>query len=445
MHWDAWRLLDVVRRLGIGAGILALLVMPISVQAQDITLDQVIQKAMDASFDLKIAQKGIEIGKSEISIARSEYFPTLQSRFNLEYLKDLENETRPVVAVGNSIIPTGTRYQNSIGLTLNHTLVDFGIRKRKVTRARKEVLAKVAAFDQTLRDLKLKLVDLYTEALIQYRSIKANEAILKLAEQGYQMKKRLHEAGSTSKVEVATEAIQVAQTMDDLETLRQELTQSLENISYYTQETYDAEQIVLADLGEEDIERTTHFNAMHTPESRQYDAQIEMKQQEIEMLRRQYLPQLSLYSYYNLYGFDPKQVSRSFGNLSQRTISLGLSVALPVFDGFKNKATIHKATLEKEKLVLEKAKVLAEIQYKANTLEQQADTQGVLLKTKATILNQTQEKLTMETRLSEQQLVDKTQAIQDHIHRVRRQLDMEKSLIQKISALKKLQIMEADT
>lgn len=413
--------------------------------SQSLNLDTALQKALDTSYDLKIAQKDIDISRNDIGIARAGYFPVVQARLNTEYLKDLETGFRPVTAVGNTVIPAGTRYQNSIGVSTNYTLLDFGIRKRQVEYSRKDVLAKAALYNQAARDLKLKVIDLYTEALLNYKAIQANQAILTLAQQGYQMKKRLHNAGSGSNVEVAAEAIQVAQTMDDIETLKQKLAEKLSDLSYFTQEAYDSESIELADLVPDTSEQAIKLDTLRSPEAKNYDAQIEMKQKEIEILRRKYLPQVSLYSYYNIYGFDPDTFSKSLKDLSQRTVSVGVSVAMPVFDGMKTQGQIRKAELEKEKLVLEKTKALLDLRHKAETLEQQVDTHTVLLKTKATILNKTQDKLTMENRLSEKQLIDKTQAIQDHIARIRRQLETETTLVQGIAALKKLRILEMGT
>jgi outer membrane protein TolC len=173
-----------------------------------LSLDEVIRKALDNSYELKIARVDVQISKTDVLTARSDYFPNIQARLNTEYLKDLDNTFRPVTSVGNTIIPSGTRFQNSMGLTLNQKITDFGARGQKVRMAKSEVRAKQAVYDQMLRDLKIKMIELYEDALTNYRSIKANEAILALAQQGYQMKKRLNAAGNTSAVDVVTEAIQ---------------------------------------------------------------------------------------------------------------------------------------------------------------------------------------------------------------------------------------------
>jgi outer membrane protein TolC len=134
-------------------------------------------------------------------------------------------------------------------------------------------------------------------------------------------------------------------------------------------------------------------------------------------------------------------LNQSFSNLSQRTVSLGLTMSLPVFDGFKNQAAIEKAQLEKEKLGFQKEEKLAQLQSQADTYNKQVEGYGVELETKAIILNKTQDKLSLLNRLSEQKIVDQTQAIKEHMDRIQKQVDVEKSLIQGMSALKKLKIL----
>lgn len=433
-----------IKRLSfIWVGIACLLGKLSAANAEVLTLEGIIQKSINVSYELKIAQKDIQISKTDITAARSEWLPNIKASANMEYLRSLSGQLNPVTTIGNTVLPSGTRFQDSVGLNLNQKLWDSGITLRKIRIAKKDVSAKQAIYDQTLRDLKIKLIELYTDALMSYRAMKANEAMLDLSQQGYQMKKRLYQAGTLSGLDVTNEAIQVAQTLDELETLKHDYEKKLNGISYYTQVHYSAMETDLEDLSQSP-EISLIWNELDSPEARRFNLQIDQKQQEVEMLKRQYLPQISLYSYYNLYGYDPEQWSKAITSLSQRTVQFGLNVSLPIFDGLKNKAAIEKAKLEKEKLVFQKLKTLAELKQQAEGYQQQVDTQHVLLETKAVILNRTQDKLTLDRRLSEQQVIDKTKAIQDHIARIQKQLEMEKSLIQSRSALKRLQTLESE-
>ena len=421
--------------------LLASLVAQSSVYADTLNLKQLTEQAIEHSYTLKISQVDVKINRTDIKSARSEYFPTIRTSLNIEGLKSLEANSSQVTTIGTTVLPSGTRFQNSISVSLNHTLIDFGVRKQKLRMAQHATEAKASEYNQILRDLKIKLIELYTDALISYKSMKANEALLALAQKQYGLKKRLHAAGSVSTVPVAEDAIQVAQSLDNIQVFKDQYSQKLQNLTYYTHENYDPQTIELEDLFEEPQAASISILLQRSPEARVYDALIAQKQSEISYLKRQALPSLSWYSYYNIYGYDPKQFNQAISNLSQRTISLGLSMSMPVFDGFKNQAAVEKSKLEKEKLQLQKEDKLAQLQSQANLYQKQVDGYTVELSTKATILNKTQDKLTMMNRLSEQKIVDQTQAIKEHMDRIQKQVDVEKSIIQGVSALKKLKIL----
>lgn len=414
---------------------------PAQAQNLQIDLDSVMQKALDISYDLRIAQVDVQINRTGIKAARADYYPELHVNANMEYLKGLQSVYNPVTAVGNTVLPTGTRFQNSVGMSLHQNLIDFGSRKRKVEMAVQDTTAKTSVYFQSLRDLRLKVIDLYTDALLAYKSLKANESLLQLARKDYQLKKKLSKAGTVSPVDVADEAIQVAQALDNIQYYKAQLNLKLEKLGFYTQETYDSETLDIQDLRDEPRIERVHFLPHQTPEAHMYDALLAQKQSEIEYLKRQYLPQVALYSYYSLYGSDQGRWAKALGNLSQRTVSMGLSINLPIFGGFKNQAAIEKAKLEKEKIRLQKASVIAQLKHQAKIYNSQIEDYSIQLQTKATILNKTQDKLTMVSRLSEQQVVDQSRAIKEHMERIKKQIEVEMSLIQGLAALKKLRIL----
>jgi len=424
-------------------GSLCLLILPAF--SETLSLEQVLQQATDRSYELKIAKVDIALAKNGIKAARVDYFPVIRSTLNTEHQQSLQSKLSQVTTVNNIVLPIGTRFQNSVGVNLQHTLLDFGVRKQKLVMAKHGVNAKASEFLQTKRDMQVKLIDLYTDALISYKSKKAYEALFQLAQQQYLLKRRLHEAGNISSVPVAEDAIQMAQHLDNIQVSKDQYSQKLQSLTYYTHESYDPQTTDLEDVLEDSPQVPISITVTQSPEARLYDALIAQKQAEIISLKRQYLPTVSWYSYYNLYGFDPNHWDKSVANLSQRTVTFGLSMSLPVFDGFKNQTAIEKAQLEKQKLKLQKEDKLAQLKNQVELLNRQADGYGVELKTKAVILNKTQDKLSMLNRLTEQKVVDSTQAIQEHMTRIQKQLDMEKSMIQGVAAIKKLKILAEGT
>jgi outer membrane protein len=410
--------------------------------AQSLNLDDVLQAAVAQSYTLKIAKTDIRLSQKDVQAARADYFPQVSANLNTGYQKDLATQQNSFTSVvGNQVLPTGSRFQNSVGFSVNQNLVDFGARSRKVQIAQKDVLSKVAQHDQGLRDLKLKLIELYTNALITHRSIQAHQQVLTLAQKSYQMKKRLYEAGTLSNVEVSTEALQVAQTLDQIETLKQQLAEHLQSLSYFTHEQYNQDDLQLADIAETVTPTEVTFDPTNTPEARIYEMELAKKQQEIELLKRQTLPQVSLYTSYYLYGANQDHWADSLKDMRQRMVSVGLSLQAPIFDGLKAKTAIDKARLEKEKLALQREEKLAALRHQVNVYTNQVDGSGVQLKTRATIVNQSQDKVQMLNRLSEQKVVDQVQPIKEQIDQIYKHLELEKTTIEGVAALKKLKIM----
>lgn len=411
--------------------------------AKTLDLETVLQQAITNSFELKMAQKDREISHTDIKSAQSEYFPILRASANTEYQKDLQKLITPVTSVGNTFLPSGTRYQNSIGFNLNQTLLDFGVRKRKVGIAQKGEQIKSTVYQQTQRDLKLKLIDVYSNALIQYKTLQANTHLLSLTEQEYKMKQRLQKAGLASQVDVADEALQLAQLKDAVSSAQEQLQQQLLTLSYYTQELYDPKNIDLADLEVEPQGPLPILNESLSPDVKTVELQIQQKRQEIELLKRQHLPQVSLYSNYNFYGLDPEAWSSSLRNITQRNMSIGLAFSVSLFDGLKSKATIEKARLESEKLIIQKAETAARLRHQARVYQQTIQTHQVQLSAKAEIVSQSQDKLQMINRLSEQRLISKTQMLKEQMGQIKHQLELEKAMVEETSTIKKLQVLSA--
>jgi len=410
--------------------------------AATLNFEHALQSAIDNSYDLKIAKTDIGISKAGVMSARSEYFPTITGRASIERLQGLQgNAAGTVTTINNYVLPYGTRYQDTVGLSMTHTLTDFGVRQRKLQIAKKDVLVKSSIFDQQLRNLKFQVVDSYAKALISYKSLKASEAVLTLTQNVYQMKKRLYQSAAIPKVDMAEEAIALAQALDDIEVNKQRLSENLGELSKVTREDYELDDLEMLSFQDSEIENLPIFNEKLAPEAKMYDMQIQQKQFEVEYLKRQYLPQVSMYSYYNFYGYNKDHVSQAITNMGPRTINLGLAVNLPIFDGFKNLAAIKKAELEKQKLILQRDDKLADLKNQAQVWSKQAQAYSFQLKTKATIVNKTQDKMSMLQRLSDQQVIEQSQSVKEHIQRIQRQLQMENSVIQGVAAFKKLQLL----
>ena len=78
-----------------------------------------------------------------------------------------------------------------------------------------------------LKDLKLKILDLYTKAQQYSNSITTKTEILKLYENIFTNKERMFSAGINNKLTVMDEAVKIARTKNDIENSRIELQHTL--------------------------------------------------------------------------------------------------------------------------------------------------------------------------------------------------------------------------
>jgi outer membrane protein TolC len=409
--------------------------------AQDrLSFDRVLQGAAAKSYDLKLASFDHRLAKNDIKQAMVAYMPTMRLTANYEYQYGFVSSTAPVQAVNNVILPTGTRFQNAATLNTMYTLCDFGSRKNTLQAARLHADAVANQTNQQARDMKLRLADVYCDALSNWKAFKAKQKMLTLYQQLFEAKTRLHEAGNVSKVDVMEQAIKVAQTLDEINVCKQKVSTDLQNLSEYTHEIYDPDLIEIADFDEAPI-FFKGFVAENTPDYKYYANELSRKAFEIRALRAQRRPQINAYSNFTQYGSDKYNPGGSLSNFGPRTMSLGVSLNWTIFDGYKNEADQEHLALEIERLKTERDQKLWGLRKQADKAYADADLYKVQMRTKAEIVSQRDSKSSAYKRLVDKKVTDKTTWLNEQAQLAEHQLDLDKAEILKQAAQVKLNIL----
>lgn len=362
--------------------LLLILLIPISVQSAEVSFKDTLHSAINNSFDLKMSTLDIGISKAQLSATRADWYPTLSLQFNSEYNKDLQNGKGTYAYAGNTMIIPYTQYRDMLYFTVSYNLLDFGIQGKKVNIAKKELLQKEVSYNMQLKELKLKILDLYTKAQISNNAINTKKEILLLYENMFKNKERMFKAGINNKLTVMDEAVKIAKTQNEIETSLLELKEALEDLSHYTNIKYDVANLSMLPIDDEFYksigdkqeadnpviqtkiqkrEYNFEFDPNNTDEAKYYDLEIEKKESELSILKRQLLPSFRVYTGYSLYGQNPNNYYTSYQDISQRSFVVGISSQYTLFDGFKNRANRKKTKLEIEKLKVEKEKKLSEL------------------------------------------------------------------------------------
>lgn len=333
-----------------------------------INFNDVLAKAKDHSYDLQIADYNVLISKQGVRGAKSEYFPKLNFGAGLEYTKNFRDiKDTTVMSIGDAFINPYTRYQSILGVNVAYNLFDFGVRGGNLKMAKEDVEIKELETKQKLQEMNLTLLDSYTKILITTKQIDINKQILDLEEKNLEMKERLFNAKEISKIELNDEKIKVKQIknkISDLKSVRQE---SLNWLSFYTGEEYDSENLKVEDLKVPKFDVNSFKDYTKSIVWKIHEKNIKKKELELYVVKRTNYPKLNAYGRYYLYGSHHDKFAQSF-DIEPSNFTVGASLSMPVFDGFKNSANIQKTQLELKQMNIERDKAIAELMTKLATM-----------------------------------------------------------------------------
>lgn len=424
-----------------------------------LTYKATLQQAIDNSFDIKMSKLDIDISKADLKMARADLYPTLYTQVNTEYNNGLGN-TANINYVGNTVVSSYTQYRNLASVGISYNLFDFGAIGKKVLIAKKDVEQKKVMVDLQIKDLKLKILDLYTKTLQYSDEMKTKSEILKVYEEMFHNKEKLFITGTNDKISVMDEAVKIARAQDDIYNSKLELKNALNDLSAYTLQKYSADNIEVLDFEELNIPNilpVSNFEPLKAKvaeddldlsfapekslEAKYYDYEIEKKKAELEMYKRQRYPSFKFYTNYLLYGQDPNSYFSSYSDFKQASLAFGISGTFAFFDGFKNRASKEKASLEIKKLQLEKEKKLMEIKTEYEKSYASYETYTEELTNKKALLGNVKEKLDALDRMAKNGLIEKNDLLTAKADLLNEEFDLQQNIINISSKVKEIEIM----
>ena len=334
-----------------------------------IDFDEVLQKAKEHSYDLKIADFQVLISKQGVKVARADYFPKLGFNMGTEYTKNFRNAREStVVSIGDAFINPYTRFQSVMGITLTYNIFDFGVRGGGLKVAKEDVVIKELAEKEKFQELNLTLVDTYAKILLAKKQIELNKEILKLEEKNLEYKTRLYNAKELSKAEYDDAIIKVSKVKNKISELSAMMQESLNWLSFYTGEIYDINNLKVCDIKRTDFDINAFQDYTKSIIWKVHEHNIKKKELELYVQKRTNYPKINAYSKYYLYGSDQTNYPTSVGNIRPSNFSVGISLNTQLFDGMKNRANIGKVQLELQQLQVERDKAIAEFSAKLATM-----------------------------------------------------------------------------
>lgn len=406
-----------------------------------ISFDNVIKKAKEHSYDLQIADFNVLISKQDVRAYRSEYFPKLNFGAGFEYTKNFRDiRDTTVMSIGDAFINPYTRFQSILGITLSYNLFDFGVRGGNMKIAKEEVELKELETKEKLQDMKLTLLDTYTKILITTQQIELNEEILALEEKNLEMKERLFNAKEISKTELNDAKISVKNVKNkivDLKSVRQE---SLNWLSFYTGETYNSDNLKVENLKKPNFDVLSFNDYTKSIVWKIHEKNIKKKELELKVVKRTNYPKLNTYSRYYLYGSDYSNIGKSMG-VEPSNFSVGASLNMPVFDGFRNSANIQRTALELKQLYVERDKAIAQLSAQLASMRSNLIFLDETIDESNQIIDELKEKEKSLHRLVSKRLASPIEENEVKIELLNQEIELNKNTVTKIAITQGIQIL----
>lgn len=326
-----------------------------------VTYNDVLQRAKDHAYDIKISNYDTQIAKTAIIGAHADYLPKLMFMAGTEYTKNFRDAAdSTVMSIGDAYINPYTRFQSVLGITLTYNLFDFGLRRANLNKAKQDVHTKTIQEEKVLQELELSIIDSYTKTLLAYKQLNLNKQILALDKKNLEMVKSLYDAGQVNKTDVNDREVKVQKVEKHIAELSQMLAESLGWLSFYTGCDYDIDNVVVGDLPNPKFDPMESRDYTKTLIWKYYDSEIKRKEFEVQAVKRTNLPKVNVYTRYYMYGSDQTNYAESLKDIKSSNWSIGANLTMPIFDGLKNYGDIKRVSLELEQMLIKRDKAIAE-------------------------------------------------------------------------------------
>jgi len=325
--------------------IISLLSVP-SLRAEDnpLNLKEAILISFKNNKDIQMQEKEIEVARANIVDARSNFLPKIN--LNASY-------TRNDKVLAENIF-SGYKNDNQVGLSLNEPVYNGGA---DIANYRQASIG-LEVQDETLRakklDLEFDAKRLYYGLLLAYETERIARETLEQAKAHYSDVKHKYAQGTSSRFDVLQSGVQVSllvpnliKASNEVKLIKAELNKLLGRNVDTPVEPDEKLSYTSIEIKEPDFLKTAYLNK---PEMMLKALGIDIDKWGIEMAKSGYRPQLDMAGGYSYR-------SGNLGNIinsKQNNWYAGLTLTIPIFEGFSTKAKVDEAKARYAEAILSK-------------------------------------------------------------------------------------------
>lgn len=334
----------------------------LTIQAQtpetvDLPLKDALNYALKANHDARKAQIDLENSGYQIDEVKSRALPQISGSAGLNYNPILQKSALPGDFFGKPgetmLIAFGQKWNANAGVSLNQTLFDnsviTGLKAAKTTREFYQLNSQL-----TEEQIIEQVATTYYSVLIQRQQMSALDSTIANTKKVHDILNSLFENGLAKKIDVDRMAVNYA----NLTSQRTQLVNGVEllqnQLKFYMGMPINT-PITIPDAALSEIQPSvvvSDFSPENRTEMDLLNAQKKLLLYQKEAVKSEYMPSLSLtgsYSYQGLGNQFPIFRGADKGANWFDVASVGLSLRVPIFNGFATRARIRQADMSIKK------------------------------------------------------------------------------------------------
>ncbi|MCX5681740.1 MAG: TolC family protein, partial [Candidatus Omnitrophica bacterium] len=325
-----------------------------------LSLNEAIQYAFQNNKEIKIKSLELDAGKAIILGARSNFLPKLNANLGYKYNGAVLN-FGPLSEKKDMGIFVGYQNDNMAGISVDQIVYNGGANITQFNQAKLNLKIQEQTLKIQQEDVRFDAERLYYGALLASEVQKIAQNLVDLAQEHYEETEKKYEAGTVSRFDVLQSKVQVSKLKPQLirsktavDLISAELRKLLglkmddtviltDKLDYLTTVMTEKEAVKIA--------------ALNNPESILQLLGIDMEKLGIELAKASNRPQVNAGVNY---GFHSNDVGDMFDDKHENW-GAGVSVTIPIFDGFSSKAKVDEAKVRYAQSLLTKENLDDEI------------------------------------------------------------------------------------
>ncbi len=322
--------------------------------AQQWTLEQCINHALEHNIQIRQARVQQQQGDVSLWQARGQLFPNLNfsTSHSLGY-RPFEQSTQMVHDGQVTTSDNKTTYSGSYGLSTNVTLWNGGVNYKNIEAQKLQNRLTELSTEQNELSIQEQIATLYVQILYSREAVEVNRRMEQTARSQYERARVMQEQGQMSPADVKQMEAQWRSAEYDIvngETALADYKRQLKSLLQLPMEQdFDvaprvpSDEQVMAPLPSK--EGTLAAALQSRPEIRSAELGIDVADLQLDIARRGFLPTVSVGASLGDNHFSAS--ANPYGEQLKRNLNLsaGVTVSVPIFDNRHNRAAVRKARL----------------------------------------------------------------------------------------------------